>query len=114
MPETMLCFLGGSGRSVKIVCRGELFEKDDVRGKKDDGRLPTKEQDIRQFHLNLYNTARRAYQNQFGIDIEFLEPRIERTVYMSADPGMGINLQARPFYADTERHEQPPLREPIT
>ena len=111
MPETMLCFLGGSGRSVKIVCRGELFEKDDVRGKKDDGRLPTKEQDIRQFHLNLYNTARRAYQNQFGIDIEFLEPRIERTVYMSADPGMGINLQARPFYADTERHEQP---EPVS
>ena len=104
-------FLGGSGRSVKIVCRGELFEKDDVRGKKDDGRLPTKEQDIRQFHLNLYNTARRAYQNQFGIDIEFLEPRIERTVYMSADPGMGINLQARPFYADTERHEQP---EPVS
>ena len=93
------------------MCRGELFEKDDVRGKKDDGRLPTKEQDIRQFHLNLYNTARRAYQNQFGIDIEFLEPRIERTVYMSADPGMGINLQARPFYADTERHEQP---EPVS
>ena len=22
LPETMLCFLGGSGRSVKIVCRG--------------------------------------------------------------------------------------------
>ena len=61
--------------------------------------------------MNLYNTARRAYQNQFGIDIEFLEPRIERTVYMSADPGMGINLQARPFYADTERHEQP---EPVS
>lgn len=26
---------------------------------------------------------------------------------MSADPEMGINMQARPFYADTERHEQP-------
>ena len=25
LPETMLCFLGGSGRSVKIVCRGELY-----------------------------------------------------------------------------------------
>jgi len=97
MPETMLCFLGASGRSVKIVCRGELFG----------GGLPEGEADIRQFHLNLYNTARRAYQNQFGFDIEFLEPLITRTVYMSADPEMGINMQARPFYADTERHEQP-------
>lgn len=25
MPETMMAFLGGSGKSVKIVCRGELF-----------------------------------------------------------------------------------------
>lgn len=97
MPETMLCFLGASGRSVKIVCRGELFG----------GGLPEGEAEIRQFHQNLYNTARRAYQNQFGFDIEFLEPLITRTVYMSADPEMGINMQARPFYADTEHHEQP-------
>ena len=97
LPETMLCFLGGSGRSVKIVCRGELYG----------GGLPEGEEDIRQFHLNLYNTARRAYQNQFGFDIEFLEPRLDRTVYMSADPETGINLEARPFYADTERHDLP-------
>ena len=97
LPETMLCFLGGSGRSVKIVCRGELYG----------GGLPVGEDDIRQFHQNLYNTARRAYQNQFGFDIEFLEPRLDRTVYMSADPEMGINLEARPFYADTERHDLP-------
>ena len=38
LPETMLCFLGGSGRSVKIVCRGELYQKEDVRGKKEDVR----------------------------------------------------------------------------
>ncbi len=107
LPETMLCFLGGSGRSVKIVCRGELYQKEDVRGKKEDVRLPKDEADIRQFHLNLYNTARRAYQNQFDFDIEFLEPRLDRTVYMSADPEMGINLEARPFYADTERHDLP-------
>ena len=94
LPETMLCFLGGSGRSVKIVCRGELFG----------GGLPKDEAQIRQFHLNLYNTARRAYQSQFGFDIEFLEPRLERTVYMSADPEAGFNPEARPFYADTEEH----------
>ena len=97
LPETMLCFLGGSGRSVKIVCRGELYG----------GGMPQGEPDIRQFHLNIYNTARRAYQNQFGFDIEFMEPRMDRTVYMSADPEMGINMQARPFYGDTKRHDQP-------
>ncbi|SFC00910.1 Virulence-associated protein E [Xylanibacter ruminicola] len=97
MPETLMCFLGGSGRSVKIVCRGELFE----------GGLPTGEQNIRQFHQNLYNTARMAYQNQFGFDIQFLEPRLDRTVYMSADPGMGYRADARPFYADTKDHTQP-------
>ena len=97
LPETMLCFLGGSGRSVKIVCRGELFG----------GGLPKEEADIRQFHLNIYNTARRAYQNQFGIDIQFLEPRHDRTVYMSADPEMVFNPDARLFYADTESHELP-------
>ena len=97
LPETLLCFLGGSGRSVKIVCRGELFG----------GGLPKEEADIRQFHLNLYNTARSAYQNQFGFDITFLEPRLDRTVYMSADPEMGVNAEARLFYADTENHELP-------
>ena len=107
LPETMLCFLGGSGRSVKIVCRGELYQKEDVRGKSEGVRLPKDEADIRQFHLNLYNTARRAYQNQFGFDIEFLEPRLDRTVYMSADPEARFNAEARPFYADTEHHELP-------
>ena len=97
LSETLLCFLGGSGRSVKIVCRGELFG----------GGLPKGDDEIRQFHLNLYNTARSAYQNQFGFDIEFLEPRLDRTVYMSADPEMGYNPDARFFYADTERHELP-------
>ena len=106
LPETMMCFLGGSGRSVKIVCRGELYAHQNVPAQVGD-KLPKGEKDIRQFHLNLYNTARRAYQNQFGFDIQFLEPRLDRTVYMSADPEMGYNAEARPFYADTENHDQP-------
>ena len=94
MPETMMAFLGASGKSVKIVCGGELFG----------GGLPTEEDEIRRFHRNLYETARRAYQNQFGWEIEYLEPKLERTVYMSADAEMGFNPEARPFYADTEQH----------
>ncbi|MBR4369135.1 MAG: hypothetical protein IKP52_07560, partial [Prevotella sp.] len=107
MPETLMTFLGASGKSVKIVCRGELFRKEDGRGMMADGRLPKNEADIRQFHKNLYQTARRAYMNQFGFDIEYLEPRLDRTVYVSADPEMGFNPEARPFYADTEQHDVP-------
>lgn len=103
MDETLMAFLGASGMSVKIVCRGELF-KEEGEG------LPTSEADIRQFHQNLYNTARRAYQNQFGLDILYLEPKLERTVYLSADPEMYFNPEARPFKADTKRHDQKSLR----
>ena len=113
MDETLMAFLGASGKSVKIVCRGELFGKEDGRGLMADGRglmaegrLPEKEDEIRQFHKNLYETARRAYQNQFGLDIEYLEPTLERTVYLSADPEMYFNPDARPFKADCEQHNQ--------
>ena len=98
MPETLMCFLGASGKSVKIICRGALFG---------DESLPEKEEEIHQFHLNLYQTARRAYMNQFGFEIEYLEPRLDRTVYVSADPEMGFNPNARPFYADTQKHTEP-------
>ena len=97
MPETLMAFLGGSGKSVKIVCRGEQFDK----------KLPKGESAIRQFHQNLYQTARRAYQNQFGFEIAYLEPRLDRTVYMSADPEMYYHPEARPFYADTLQHDEP-------
>ena len=98
MDETVMAFLGASGMSVKIVCRGEMF-----KGKP----MPKGEKDIRQFHKNLYETARRAYQNQFGIDIEYLDPLLERTIYMSADPEMYFNPEARAFKADAEKHDQP-------
>ncbi len=100
MPETLMCFQGASGMSVKIVCRGELFG----------GGLPADEAAIRQFHQNLYQTARRVYQNQLGVDIEYLEPLLNRTVYLSADPGIAFNPDARPFYADAKSHE---VAEPV-
>ena len=105
MEETLMAFLGASGKSVKIVCRGELWDKASPTLSKN--QLPTKEEDMRKFHKNLYETARRAYQNQFGLEIAYLEPMLERTVYLSADPEMYFNANARPFKADIEKHEEP-------
>ena len=84
MPETLMCFLGASGKSVKIVCQGELFGNATLEKEGSDNamKLPTKEEDIQQFHLNLYETARRAYMNQFGFDIEYLEPRLDTGPFM--------------------------------
>ena len=96
MPQTMMAFLGASGKSVKIVVRGELFGA---------GTLPTEEAEVRQFHHNIYETARQAYQSQFGMEIEYLEPRLDRTVYMSADPEIYFNPEAMPFYGDAQPKE---------
>ena len=126
MPETLMAFLGGSGKSVKIVCRGEVYREtppltpplrregnaklqlsigEDNRLNEIE-QLPKDEEEIRQFHLNLYNTARLAYQNQFQMNIEYLEPRLDRTIYLSADPEMFFNPEARAFLADTKKPEQ--------
>ena len=59
MPQTLLAFVGASGRSVKIVCRGELFG----------GGLPTTEEDIRKFHLNLYEKARLLSQRRCAVGV---------------------------------------------
>ena len=90
IPQTMLAFVGSSGLSVKIVCRGELF----------DGGLPTSDEDIRRFHVNLYEKARLAYNMQLGVSIEKMEPHLSRSCHISSDPGVAFNEHAVPFYTD--------------
>ena len=96
MPQTLLAFVGASGRSVKIVCRGELFG----------GGLPEGDDDIRRFHLNLYEKARMVYNAQLGVTIDKLEPRLERTCYLGADSDLYYAPMAQPFYTDTSDLEQ--------
>ena len=91
MPQTLLAFVGASGRSVKIVCRGELF----------DGGLPETDDDIIRFNLNLYEKARMVYNAQLGVTIDKLEPHLERTCYIGADNELYYNPSAQPFYTDT-------------
>lgn len=96
MPQTLLAFVGASGRSVKMVCRGELFG----------GGLPEGDDDIRRFHLNLYEKARMVYNAQLGVTIDKLEPRLERTCYLGADSDLYYAPMAQPFYTDTSELEQ--------
>jgi hypothetical protein len=90
IPQTMLAFIGSSGLSVKIVCRGELF----------DGGLPSTDDDIRRFHINLYEKARLAYNMQLGVTIEKLEPELMRSCHISSDAGIVFNEHSQPFYVD--------------
>ena len=90
IPQTMLAFVGSSGLSVKIVCRGELFE----------GGLPSSDDDINRFHVNLYEKARLAYNMQLGVTIEKLEPELLRSCHISSDPDVFFNEHSVPFYTD--------------
>ena len=101
LPQTMMVFLGASGRSVKIVCRGELLPDNG-------GGVPTTEEEIKKFHQLLYRTARKAYNAQLDITLDTPKPLIHRTVYISADPDMRFREQAVPFYVDMEEKTTPP------
>jgi len=99
MPQTLLAFVGATGHSVKIVCRGEQFA--DLKDPKPFAELTQDE--LRQFHLNLYQKARLAYNAQLGVTIEKLEPGVERTCYVSVDEEAVFNPLAIPIYARVEK-----------
>ena len=104
IPQTLMAFVGASGRSVKIVCRGELFPNNRQDG--DAEALPVVGQQITDFHENLYERARLAYNAQLGVTIEKLEPRTDRTCYLSMDAEAVYNPMAIPFYALAEKPSQ--------
>ena len=104
VPQTLMAFVGASGRSVKIICRGELFP--DSQSRTPAPPLPHTPEEIADFHENLYERARLAYNAQLGVTIEKLEPRLERTCYLSTDPDAVFNPMAIPFYARAEKPTQ--------
>ena len=95
IPYTMLAFVGASGRSVKIVCRGELF----------DGGLPA-DDDIGRFHVNLYEKARMAYNMQLGVTIEKLQPTLDRCCFLSCDEEAFFAPACVPFYTDSSEMKE--------
>ena len=73
LPQTLLAFVGLSGRSVKIVVPFVL----------PDGSLPKKEEQARMFHATAYQLAVRHYQPQLGSIISLKEPFLSRGCRMS-------------------------------
>ena len=104
MPQTLLAFVGASGRSVKIVCGGYRIDTDD---------LPEGEEEVERFHVALYEKARMAYNAQLGVTIEKLEPRLDRICYASADADAVYNPIAIPFYVDPSVPLQQSARLPV-
>ena len=92
MPQTLLAFVGASGRSVKIVCRGELVGGGDLAALSED--------EAQRFYVALYEKARMGYNAQLGVTVEKLEPRFDRVCYVSADTEAVYNPIAIPFYID--------------
>ena len=108
MPQTLMAFVGADGQSVKIVCRGELFENTPPSDKSSiNYKLSTinniSAEEIPLFHENLYERARLIYNGQLGVTIEKLEPSTRRICYMSHDPQMVYNPLATPIYAKAEK-----------
>jgi len=95
MPQTLIAFVGADGLSVKIVCQGEPFPSEAVKG--------LSSEEIPLFHENLYERARLIYNGQLGVTVEKLEPLPQRVCYMSYDPQLVYNPLATPIYAKAEK-----------
>ncbi len=92
MPQTLLAFIGLSGRSVKIVVPFTL----------PDGKLPRSEAKAVLFHAAAYQLAVRHYQPQLSSMITLKEPSLKRGTRISYDDGLYYNPTAVPI-----RLEQP-------
>ncbi|NDV63661.1 BT4734/BF3469 family protein [Bacteroides sp. 224] len=96
LPQTLVAFVGSSGRSVKIIVPFTL----------PDGSLPQKTELIRWFHAQAYKEAVKWYQPQMKREIELKKPVVERGCRLSFDPDLYYNPRAAAI------HLEQPLRMP--
>ncbi len=94
-PQTLACFVGSSGRSVKVVIPFTL----------PDGSVPETEERMRLFHAHACLRASRYYEAQLQLPVEWKEegfPVPEQGCRVSYDPELYYNPDALPI-----RLEQP-------
>lgn len=83
-PQTLLAFIGSSGKSVKLIVPFRLT----------DGTLPEDYEQIKMFHAQAYRDAVKWYQAPLKRDIELKKPIINRGCRLSYDPDLYYNPQA--------------------
>ena len=84
MPQTLLAFIGLSGKSVKIIVPFTL----------PDGKLPRSEEKAKLFHAAAYQLAVRYYQPQLSSMVTLKEPVLSRGTRISYDAGLYYNPDA--------------------
>ena len=104
MPQTLLAFVGFSGKSVKIVIPFTL----------PDGTLPRSPEQVKRFHSQAYLTAVKYYQPQLGRNITLKEPVLQHGCRMSYDPqpvynpdAVAIRIEQPMRMADSEEIRHP-------
>ncbi|NDV82452.1 BT4734/BF3469 family protein [Bacteroides sp. 51] len=97
LPQTLLAFVGSSGKSTKILIPFTL----------PDGTLPQSPELIEMFHAQAYRDAVKWYQPQLKREIELKKPVLNLCCRMTYDPTLFYNPNAVPI-----RIEQP-LRMPL-
>jgi len=97
LPQTLLAFVGSSGKSTKILVPFTL----------PDGTLPQSRELIEMFHAQAYRDAVKWYQPQLKREIELKKPVLDHWCRMTYDPTLFYNPQAVPI-----RIEQP-VRMPV-
>jgi hypothetical protein len=84
MPQTLLAFVGCSGRSVKVVVSLTLR----------DGTLPSEVKEIECFHAEAYMRAIKYYEPQLNHPVSLKEPAPILACRMSYDAGVYYNPEA--------------------
>lgn len=95
LPQTLLAFVGSSGRSVKALVPFSL----------PDGSLPKTIDEIEIFHAHAYQTAVNWYQPQLHMEIGLRKPSPQNTVRLTFDPTLYYNPQAIPIRIEQPLHK---------
>ena len=88
LPQTMLAFMGASGKSVKIW---SCFTRPD-------GTLPQTTEEAEVFQAHAYRLAIKCYQPQLPFNILLKEPKLEQFSRLSYDPDLIYRPTPVPFY----------------
>lgn len=94
LPQTMMAFMGASGRSLKIVCKARWENMKD--GMSDDEWM----EKIREAYAN----ATKYYATQMYTSIDIRIPTMTSGCKMSADPHVYFNPNAEDFFVSAVKH----------